>query len=107
MSFAAIEARATAAAFRLLVNAQATIPPATQPVGVVFDAARGMIDDETGVQTLAPSLLLQTADAPAVAEGQTLTLSMPEHGIDGNPYLVRAVLPIAEGAMSRLVLAGG
>ena len=105
MSFADLELRTTAAAFRHLVNAQATIPPATEPVGVVFDAARGLVDDDMGTQTLGPALLMQPADGPDVAEGQTITIDMPQHGIDAVEYLVRVVQPMAEGGLQRLLLA--
>jgi len=110
MSFAAIEARATSAVFKVLTNATATFPAigAADPVvaDVVFDAALGTIDDN-GIQTLQPSFMAKAEVAVLAAEGMTLTLDAAPLSIVAAPYKVRAVIPQAEGAMSRVILASG
>ncbi len=106
MSFADIEARVTAAVFRQLVNATATIPTEGDPVvaSVVFDAALGTIDD-LGVQTLQPSFMATADVAVLMHEGDTITMDAPPLSINAASYLVRGVVPQAEGAMSRVILA--
>lgn len=108
MSFADIEQRATAAVFKTLTNATATFPPVddADPVvaDVVFDAALGTIDD-LGIQTLQPSFMAKAEVAVLAAEGMTLTLDAAPLSIVAAPYKVRAVIPQAEGAMSRVILA--
>lgn len=108
MSFATLEARTTAAVFKLLANATATFPPVggADPVvaDVVFDAALGTIDDN-GIQTLQPSLMAKAEVAALAAEGMTLTLDAAPLSIAAVPYKVRAIIPQAEGAMSRVILA--
>ena len=101
MTFAAIEARTTAAAFRRLVNAQCAFPGALSG-GVVFDAA-GLIED--GVQTTQPSFLMQHSVAPLTAEGDDLVINAPELNLVSAAFRVRSVVPIAEGGMQRVTLA--
>lgn len=108
MSFADLEVRATAAVFKRLVNATVTFPPVADadPVvaDVVFDAALGTIDDN-GIQTLQPSFMATAEVASLAAADMTLTLDAAPLSIVAAPYKVRAVIPQAEGAMSRVILA--
>lgn len=100
MSFAAIEARATASIFKVLANAEAIYTPEEgEPIifPIVFDAAMGVIDD-LGVQTLAPSFDMQPAAFAGLEEGLILS-------IRGNSYRVRSVTPLAEGGYQRVALA--
>lgn len=108
MGFADIEARTTAAVFKRLANATVTFPPvdAAEPVvaDVVFDAALGTVDDR-GIQTLQPSFMAAADVALLAAEDMTLTLDAAPLSIVAASYKVRAIIPQAEGAMSRVILA--
>lgn len=100
MSFAAIEARATAGVFRRLANAQATYTPPVGPAvtfAVVFDAAMGVVD-EFGAQTVQPTLLMQPSACPQLATDAALQIA-------GVSYRVRTLTPQAEGGMQRAMLA--
>lgn len=100
MSFAAIEARATASVFARLANAQATHTPAggsTITFPVVFDAAMGVVD-ELGAQTIQPALLMRPSACPQLATDSALQIA-------GVTYRVRTLTPQAEGGMQRATLA--
>jgi hypothetical protein len=109
VSFADIEARATAAVFGRLVNAQASFlhTGEVDPVvgNVVFDAAMAVVDDY-GVVTKRPALLMTADVAPLTAQGDAVTLiSLAATSSPFGSYVVRSVLPQAEGGMQRVDLA--
>ena len=100
MSFDAIEARANAAVFRKLANAEATyIPQGGDPLTfpVVFDAAGGVVD-EYGTVAQMPRFTMQPASFSTLEEGMVLT-------VRGSPYAVRSVVPLDEGGWQRVMLA--
>jgi len=109
VSFADIEARATAAVFRRLVNAAASFAHTgvmTPVVGnVVFDPALAHVDDY-GVVSNRPALMMTPDVAPLTAEGDTVTLTRLDAAATVlGSYKVRSVLPQAEGGMQRVTLA--
>jgi hypothetical protein len=111
VTFADIEARATAAVFRRVVNAQASFLHTgvlTPVVGnVVFDPALAHVDDY-GTVSNRPALMMTPDVAPLTAEGDAVTLtSLADSGAVLGTYTVRAVLPQAEGGMQRVTLAKG
>jgi len=109
VTFADIEARATAAVFRRLVNAQASFVHTgiLVPVvgNVVFDPALAHVDDY-GVVTNRPALMMTPDVAPLTAEGDTVTLGRLDQAATAlGVYKVRSVLLQAEGGMQRVTLA--
>ncbi len=111
MSFADIEARATAAVFRRFPNAVASITHAGVPTpvqaNVVFDAALGMVD-EYGVIVNRPAMLMTPDVAPLTAEGDSLMLTRLDAASTAlGTYKVRGVVPLAEGGMRRVALVKG
>jgi hypothetical protein len=109
MSFADIEARATAAVFRRLVNAEASFVHTAVPdpvVGnVVFDPAMAHVD-EFGVVVNRPGFMMTPDVAPLTAEGDTVTLTRLDDAATAlGAYRVRTVQPQAEGGMQRVTLA--
>jgi hypothetical protein len=95
MSFADLEAKVNNAVFGKLSNAMAT-PSVGDPFPVVFDAAQGMVSSD-GYVTREPSLEMQPAEHPSLAEGDSLT-------INSVGYKVRAILPLDEGGRQRVAL---
>ena len=110
MSFAHIEARATAAIFRRFPNAQASFVhagPVTVVGHVVFDPAYAVVD-EFDVVVNQPVLLKTPDVAPLTAEGDLITLTRLDDASTAlGTYKVRAVLPVAEGGYQRVTLAKG
>lgn len=109
MSFAAAEARANAAVFRRLANAQAAFAHAgggTAQCNVVFDPARADVTADSGVLVTRPVLMMQPDAAPLAAEADTVVLTRLDAAATPlGSYVVRSVAPLAEGGMQRLVLA--
>lgn len=111
MTFADIEARATAAIFRRVVNAQASFTHAGVPTpvvcDVVFDSARTVVDEALGVVTNRPEVTMTPDAAPLTAEGDTvvLTHTVSDTVVPLGTFKVRSVLPVAEGGMQHVALA--
>lgn len=110
MPFADTEARATAAVFRRLVNAQATITHTgvVTPVvcDVVFDPARTVVDSSLSVIANRPEITMTPDVAPLTAEGDTvaLTRTVNDVPVSLGTYKVRAVLRQAEGGLQHVEL---
>lgn len=104
--FAALETRVNAAVFSKLTNATADFTPAigspVPGVEVVFDAARATEDEETGVIIQRPELSMPPGSVPGLAVDDTLSIS---GAFGAGSYVVRRVLPVAEGGWLKLVLA--
>lgn len=100
--FAWLEQRVNRALHKHLTNAIATWTPAgggdSVDTAVIFDRARGEVD-ENGVVVHQPTLdLLDVAAWPAVREGDDIT-------IDGASYVVRSVVPDGDGGLLTITLA--
>ena len=110
MSFAEAETRANASVFKALANALAVHTPGVGPAvefPVVFDAAGGVID-EFGVVAQVPQLAMQPVAYTALEEGMTLVIRKNDAAQTPiGSYVVRSVMPQAEGGWQRVTLARG
>lgn len=101
--FARLQGRVNRSVMRHLADALATYaaPGGTpgEPVPVIFDPARAVVDQTTGVVVYRPSLDVLASAWPGADEGGTVAI------VGGGSYRVRAVEPLGDDGMVTLTLA--